>query len=88
MERKSEYFAGLSVDSQRRYEKKFVANGLSTDPYAASYDHMMGTPLIKCNCCGKGVFEVKRPFCIKEGLPDDPDETDFSLMKQDEFYES
>ena len=34
MERKSEYFAGLSVDSQRRYEQKVLASGLSTDPYA------------------------------------------------------
>ena len=34
MERKSEYFAGLSVDSQRRYEQKVLASALSTDPYA------------------------------------------------------
>ena len=34
MERKSEYFAGLSVDSRKRYEQKVLASGLSTDPYA------------------------------------------------------
>ena len=38
--------------------------------------------IINCNCCGKGVLEVKCPFCIKEGLPGDPDETDFCMTKQ------
>ena len=33
MERQSEYFAGLSVDSQR-HEQKVLASGLSIDPYA------------------------------------------------------
>ena len=48
-------------------------------------DHISGHHLIgiiNCNCCGKGVLEVKCPFCIKEGLPGDPDETDFCMTKQ------
>ena len=42
--------------------------------------------IIKCNCCGKGVLEVKCPFYIKEGLQDDPDQTEFCMMKQDEKW--
>ena len=34
MQRKSEYFANLIVDSQRRYESKVISSGLNIDPYA------------------------------------------------------
>ena len=34
MQRKSEYFANLAVDSQRRYESKVISSGLNIDPYA------------------------------------------------------
>lgn len=27
--------------------------------------------IVNCNCCGQGVVEVKCPFCVKEGLPED-----------------
>ena len=39
--------------------------------------------IVNCNCCGKGVLEVKCPFCIKEDLPGDLDETDFCMTQQD-----
>ena len=26
--------------------------------------------IISCDCCGKGILEVKCPFCIKDKLPD------------------
>ncbi len=34
MERKSEYFANLSVDAKLRYETKVTNAGLTQDPYA------------------------------------------------------
>ena len=34
IQRKSEYFANLSADSQRRYESKVISSGLNIDPYA------------------------------------------------------
>ena len=42
--------------------------------------------IINCNCCGKGVLEVKCPFCIKEGLPGDLDQTNFCMTKQDDLW--
>ena len=40
MERKSEYFSGLSVTSRVRYEKKVIATGLKTDPYCIERWHI------------------------------------------------
>ncbi len=34
MERRSEYFANLSVDAKLRYEAKVTNAGLTQDPYA------------------------------------------------------
>ena len=44
MERKSEYFASLSAESQRRYESKVISSGLRTDPYAIDDRHWTETP--------------------------------------------
>ena len=46
MERKSEYFANLSGDSQRRYECKVISSGLSTDPYANDDGYWTDAPEI------------------------------------------
>ena len=46
MERKSEYFANLSGDSQRRYECKVISSGLSTDPYAIDNGYWTDAPEI------------------------------------------
>ena len=27
--------------------------------------------LVECSCCGKGLLEIKCPYCIKEKLPDE-----------------
>lgn len=27
--------------------------------------------IVACDCCGRGVVEIKCPFCYKENLPDD-----------------
>ena len=47
--------------------------------------HLGASPdgIVNCNCCGRGVLEVKCPFCIKEDLPGDLDETDFCMTQQD-----
>ena len=37
--------------------------------------------IISCKCCWKGVLEVKCPFCVKEGLPDEESE-DFCMELQ------
>ena len=26
--------------------------------------------IVSCDCCGKGVVDVKCPLCVKDGLPD------------------
>lgn len=36
--------------------------------------------LISCDCCGKGILEVKCPHCFKDGLPDDEKEN-FCMIK-------
>lgn len=27
--------------------------------------------IVECTCCGKGVLEIKCPFCLKDGLPEE-----------------
>ena len=48
----------------------------SEHPYiGASPDGM-----VNCACCGKGVLEVKCPFCFKENIPDE-EEQNFCMTK-------
>ena len=35
---------------------------------------------ISCDCCGKGILEVKGPHLFKDGLPDDKKEN-FCMIK-------
>lgn len=37
--------------------------------------------LLNCNCCGKGVLEVKCPFCHKTELPEEEDHN-FCMTKE------
>ena len=47
------------------------------DPYiGASPDR-----IVCCDCHGKGVLEVKCPFCMKDGLPDNDKENIFMVLK-------
>ena len=41
--------------------------------------------IITCNCCGKGVLEVKCPYCNRENLTED-DQKSFCLTKEDEKW--
>ena len=27
--------------------------------------------VVQCGCCGKGLVEIKCPFCVKDGLPEE-----------------
>ena len=38
--------------------------------------------LVECSCCGKGVLEVKCPFCHKDNLPEE-NETGFCMLKSE-----
>ena len=51
------------------------------DPYLGAFPD----GLVECKCCGKGVLEVKCPFCHKENLPKD-DETGFCMVKSDGMW--
>ena len=42
--------------------------------------------IISCVCCGKGVLEIKCPFSIKEGLPENLDKPDFFMTRQDDRW--
>ena len=50
--------------------------------------------IVKCSCCGKGVIEVKCPYCKRNGLPEDDEDTfclDFhdgvrSLKRSHSYY--
>lgn len=37
--------------------------------------------IITCTCCGKGVLEVKCPYCIKDGLPQE-DQENFCMTQK------
>ena len=37
--------------------------------------------IVNCKCCGKGVLEVKCPYCIKDGLPEES-ENSFCMTKE------
>ena len=39
--------------------------------------------MVSCKCCGEGVLEVKCPFHIREGLPEDDDPGNFCMTKID-----
>lgn len=39
--------------------------------------------MVSCKCCGEEVLEVKCPFHIREGLPEDDDPGNFSMTKID-----
>ena len=41
--------------------------------------------VINCECCSKGVLEVKCPFCTKDGLPDHEDKSFSMEMKEDKW---
>ena len=41
--------------------------------------------IVSCTCCGKGVVEVKCPFCFKDGLPTEDDQS-FCMTKQDDVW--
>ena len=38
--------------------------------------------MVKCSCCGKGVLEIKCPFCHKDDLPES--DNSFCMIKEDE----
>ena len=38
--------------------------------------------IITCKCCGKGVLEIKCPFCFKDGLPEE-DQHNFCMSQKD-----
>ena len=37
------------------------------------YPHLGASPdgFIKCSCCGEGVIEIKCPFSVKDGMPEE-----------------
>ena len=42
--------------------------------------------IISCECCDKGVLEVKCPFSNKEGLPYNLDKAGFFMSRQDDRW--
>lgn len=37
--------------------------------------------IVTCECCGKGVVEIKCPFCFKEELPADDNPSNFCMTR-------
>ena len=74
----------FTMASQSHQSLSITEAGLFVD-YRDPYLDAFPDGLVKCKCCGKGVLEVKCPFCHKENLPED-DETSFCMMKSDGMW--
>ena len=55
-------------ESHQQFE--YTAAGLVINPL---YPHLGASPdgYTECECCGKGIIEIKCPFSCKEGIPED-----------------
>ena len=71
----------LAKASQSHQNLSITEAGLFVD-YQNPYLGASPDGLVECCCCGKGVLEVKCPFCHKDSLPED-NETGFCMLKSE-----
>ena len=74
----------MELSASRHEDFTIEKTGLFIDP---DLPYLGASPdsNVSCTCCGKGVFEVKCPFCFKDGLPIEDDQS-FCMTKQDDVW--
>ena len=72
----------MELSASRHEDFTIEETGLFIDP---DLPYLGASPdsIVSCTCCGKGVVEVKCPFCFKDGLPIEDDQS-FCMTKQDD----
>ena len=73
----------LELESEKHTNFQYLAAGLHVNP---NFPHLGATPdgIIKCDCCGEGLIEIKCPYKHRDKHPHHVDDTHFYLKKEED----